>query len=897
MTEPIPNGAPATNSSDPTAAVGAGPDSGPGEVLAPIAVLGRADEAALEFLVGQDGEGRRGSGADERLLVVAGHPDVHVTDASWTISEDAAAAILADLEQHDLPRFRQLHERAIEHLAARLRAGEVVLEESFLAILDRLASRLFLDDPDAFRELVASVADVPLDAAPGRQLRRYFEGVALAVADRFSEALAAFERVLAEPELDEHVRGRALNSHAVYCRVTGRLEEAVTGYQASLEVWRRLGSRLREGLALLNLGIAHYELQDYAQGEHRLSAATECFEAARSARWLAASQNELGLVYRDQARWAEALRCFDAAATRYRAEGAMDLLGRVLLNTGEVLLFQGRLGEALVVLHQALASMRTRIYAVDVHLHIGLVFQAAGRLADARAAFQDALDLALAIGRRDILAEAHYRLGDALRQQGQATAALAQLEAAAAVIEATREPVRDEGLKISLFGRWQPVYEALVLQCLVLGHTAAAFEWAERARARAFADAALARPTRVASAAEVQAALPADTALLCYFTTGVLERGTPLLRAVPRGSPLGDLLRTPARTLLFVLTRDRLAVHECWIDPNAFASSSPRQGELSRFLCPDMLRQLHALLLEPAATALEAKRLVIVPHGPLHQVPFAALTDASGRHCLRDGGPCLTFAPSATLLLRHCLPHVKRPPNTRRQPCLAIGYSGSQSQNGNPEQRAVPQAEAEAASIARLTGGEAWLGPRPKLEQLRLVAGKYRWLHFACHGEFDPDTPLLSYLQTGAGELLTAEQVLASWHLEADLVTLAACRTAKSGLLRGDEPMGLVRAFLVVGSRAALVTQWPVQDLSTFLLMRRFYGELLRQRACDPAAALHAAQLWLRGLTSRQARLWVKRLARAGAAPAIFDGLERDASDSRPYADPRHWAAFVLVGA
>jgi tetratricopeptide (TPR) repeat protein len=119
--------------------------------------------------------------------------------------------------------------------------------------------------------------------------------------------------------LDDYIRGRTLNSRALFCITLGRLEEALAGHQACLDLWRQLGNRLREGLALLNLGILAYELRRYDQAESNLAEAARCFEEVEAPEQLASVQNERGLVYRDLGRWEEALACFEAAAPLIQA--------------------------------------------------------------------------------------------------------------------------------------------------------------------------------------------------------------------------------------------------------------------------------------------------------------------------------------------------------------------------------------------------------------------------------------------------------------------------------------------------------------------------------------------------------------------------------------------------
>ncbi len=860
--------------------------------LAALAVLERADAAALAALLEQK------LSADE-LAVLRRHPSVREEEGQFVLAPEAASAIRTGVEGHDLPRYRTLLERAIFYLAGQLRADEGAVEPIFVAVFERLANRLLTDNPGRFIELVDSVRDIPLNSSTGRQRRHYFEGLALCKAERYLEALAVFDVLLVEPDLEPHVHARTLNSRAVCCRLIGRLEEALAGYRASLELWQRLGDRRYEGIVRMNMGIIAYELQNYDQASDSLYQAADIFEEIGSRQWLAAVQNELGLVHRDQGHWAEALAYFERYIAQRRVEDAHNSLGQGLNNVGEVLLFQGRLEDATAAFQEALEKMTTRAYSIDTRLNLGLTHQTIGNLTLAQTAFQEALTMALEIGRREILPHVHYRLGDVLRRLGDNDAALSQFKAGAEVIEAIQAPIRDEELKISLLGRWQQVYEALVLYCLDQGRVAEAFAWAERARARAFVDALLAKQpapqtkpveflSTVATVDEIQAALPVDGMLLCYFTTGVLAQDIPLLKAIPDDNPLREHLLTPAQTILFVVTKDDLTAHKCAIDPNMFATASPRGHDPERFLTLAVRQHLYTVLLETAESALAAKHLTIVPHGPLHQVPFNALVDPHGQPLLRFGGPTLAYAPSATVLLRHCL--ALAPPHQLGPSCLAVGY------NGRRGGRTLRYTEAEVKVVANLMGGQAWTGREPKKDRLRREAGQQHWLHIACHGWFNHQQPLESYLEVGLEEQLTALEVMRDWHLQAALVTLSACQTGLSRILRGDEPMGLIRAFLYAGAKAVLVSQWPVHDLPTCLLMHRFYRELQAEESPDLSATLHTAQRWLRGLRAAQARELLATLPVVGEIVHDSDLIADTPADSRPFAHPRHWAAFTLVG-
>jgi CHAT domain-containing protein len=139
-------------------------------------------------------------------------------------------------------------------------------------------------------------------------------------------------------------------------------------------------------------------------------------------------------------------------------------------------------------------------------------------------------------------------------------------------------------------------------------------------------------------------------------------------------------------------------------------------------------------------------------------------------------------------------------------------------------------------------------------------------IHFACHGKFDSDAPMASFLELSAtvGELglLTVDR-LYELQLNCSLVTLSACETGVSKVLSGDELIGLVRGFLFAGAPSLLVSLWSVDDRSTSELMTRFYEGYISNGESKSAAL-------------RQSMLRVKT----------------NESTSHPY----FWAPFCLIG-
>src|SRR5205823_2525293 len=87
----------------------------------------------------------------------------------------------------------------------------------------------------------------------------------------------------------------------------------------------------------------------------------------------------------------------------------------------------------------------------------------------------------------------------------------------------------------------------------------------------------------------------------------------------------------------------------------------------------------------------------------------------------------------------------------------------------------------------------------------------------------------------------------------ARLVTLSACETGVTDVLRGsaEEYVGIPAGFLLAGVPCVVSSLWAVPDLSTALLMERFYRNHL-QSGMEPASALREAQVWVRDLEAEK---------------------------------------------
>lgn len=240
---------------------------------------------------------------------------------------------------------------------------------------------------------------------------------------------------------------------------------------------------------------------------------------------------------------------------------------------------------------------------------------------------------------------------------------------------------------------------------------------------------------------------------------------------------------------------------------------------------------LYERLVAPIRPAIQGTQLTIVPHGPLHYLPFAALP--TGNAALLDAY-AIRMLPSASVL------KFLKPSTTNR--------SGDLLALGNPDLNDptadLPGAQLEVETITAGRAQSRLLVRRAATETaVREMGGGFRNVHLASHGVFYPERPLDSALMLAPdarndGKLTVSE--LYELELHADLVTLSACETALGRIASGDELVGFTRGFLYAGARSIVSSLWKVDDEATMLLMETFYRQL--SQGTDKRMALRSAQ-------------------------------------------------------
>ncbi len=520
----------------------------------------------------------------------------------------------------------------------------------------------------------------------------------------------------------------------------------------------------------------------------------------------------LGDVAARRGQYDEALRDYDLAA----AKSSDRFRPLVLASQVNAYIDSGQTARARalikIVPDQGNAALTAQLRRTDAKLLL-----AENRPADALAAYQQ---IAAGSGGSDSdyyrvwaydgISRAKLALGD----QGGAAEAL---QTAVDGFDKVRAQFRSEEVKMGLFSDVQDVFVRAIQLNESLGRSDVAFDVSERSRARALVDAVRDRrdgtgslSAQAASGERIRASLAPDERIVEFH-------------ALPDRLLVWVVAPGGVRGTSLPIGRDELArTIESFRD--ALIAGKASVGSQAN--------SLGAQLIDPLKLE-SGTRLVIVPHGPLHYLPFQALR--SGGHWLIEDHPIAT-EPSATIATQ-----LATQGGARTKPAL-VAF-------GNPaisSEYALPGAEHEVTTVAALfPSPTVFLEANATKTNFRASSVDARIVHVAAHAEADLVDPLHSRIllanENGQRNFLEASEVLDLNLDQVALVTLSACESALGRVADGDEVLGFPRSFLTAGATGLIASLWPVSDDATDILMSTLYQRL--REGIDVQRAMQAAQL------------------------------------------------------
>ncbi len=705
----------------------------------------------------------------------------------------------------------------------------------------------------------------------------------------YRRSAALFDSLAAQGSSGARWEGRNVrNNIAVVHLRRGEYAQADSLYRFVLEGDRKAHDRTGTAISLYNLGIVRtqkarlaYETGDSSRFRSLLSESRDLFHSSLSAQETGDAWLNLGNAHAYAGNLDSAVIAFRQAETRYRASGYKVQQCLCLGNIGVLLSRMQRAEEALDALRAGVAileqlrgdlgsidvrssfvSNKFYMYEAVIEVLVGL-----GRVDEAfdyveRAKARSFLDLIgnKAIGEYKARDPEVQALIDEERQVQDRVARLLGLPDSARVLLPVMK--RHQELLAELQRR-DPEYASV-------------------------------KSIEPVSMDTLQSLLPAGTGLLEYF----LGDQTAFVFLVKKDTVIARALRFPKGvTLESRIEELRRKFYNAF---PAARSAALREARLVKRLSPEEAQrqwqatvtngswqydavQVYSLILSPLEEALRGlSALYIVPHGPLHHVPFQALiapTDIDRRSDVHIPRPrylierfTLAFLPGASALAFA----VRRDGAIPRE-----GVVVGDPAYADPVYRKKPLEGAliEADSVAHFLERPTVL-KREDATEARVVAAMRNaaLIHLATHGELNKKDPLRSRILFAVGSPASSEDgnltvaEVFNLDLRAALVTLSACQTAQIAteegrFTPGDDVVGLTRGFLYAGTPAVVASLWYVDDAATLEWMRLFYHAWLVEGRSRAAAARQAS---LRMLEHPEDPDW------------IF---------------PYYWSAFILFGA
>ena len=687
---------------------------------------------------------------------------------------------------------------------------------------------------------------------------------------------------------------RLLNDIGSAHHQLGYLDSAGWYLGRALDLRARLEDSLGLAGTLSNLGRVQQTLGRPDSAASLFSAALPLRRRAADFAGLGATLNNLGYSLDLQRRSEDALERYREALEALRTAGNLSTQGLVRINMGRAYLALGQLDSARAAVVEGLGIKRTVADSTGVSwglVDLGRVQLAEGDRSDALRSLQDARSVLRLIGDRGREGGVLYELGSLARRPGAGAdpvGALSLFDSAAAIRSSVGSGTLLDSDRLSfaeqdllLFEEW--VSGWLDRKDLPPEQAAlAALAVAERGRARALLDLMRERKAGLAPGADLVREgrdqvewVQRDASSALVYLVG---RDTLTLWIIPASGAISVRRLPVGRAEVAEAVRSyrvTLGVERGCDETDVQAADAEAPNRLASLLLDDTTR----------ARLAGSQSVIIVPHGPLNLVPFAALPEPNGRPL--GSKLAIRYAPSLAIL---------REASTRP---AAVGQGGVSNRwetsmpaliVGNPRMpllticgvqlrpRGLAGAEESSRWLAREVGAAALVGEEATERRVRADAGGSRLIHLETHGfayeneagaratfvALSSDSGATAPPPEGDGMLTVGEVLDGLPRLHAELVVLGACQTGLGDLKDAEGTVGLQRAFLAKGARSTLVSLWTVDDRASAALLREFY------------------QQWLGGGMGKS-----EALRRAQTAVRSTPGFEH----------PRFWAAFVLAGA
>ncbi len=716
------------------------------------------------------------------------------------------------------------------------------------------------------------------------------------------------------------------------------LEIAIAAYEASLSVYTRETYPEDWAITQNNLGTAYHQRIREEQSQN-LELAIAAFWASLEIRtrdafpidW-AMTKNNLGNAYRDRIRGEKAdnlelaICAFEKALEVYTCDAFPIDWARCQNNLG--LAYSSRIrGEKAQNLELAIAAFEKalEVYTCNTFPQAWAITQ--NNLAIAysnriRGEKSQNLELAIAafltslsVHTREAFpidnAKNLYNLGLTYRDNSQLPEAYNTFATAIETVESIRSEIiiGGEADRQRLAEEYNRIYHLMVEVCLAMENNTTALEYIERSKTRNLVELFhkarnLPRNVQRINFEEIRSLLGEDEAILEWYIT---INGFKVF-IITRDSTQPDVWQSS--------DADLEALGDCASEYIGDYINQPDNWKNQLETRLEILAKI--LHIDEIISRLpeNCQRLILVPFRYLHLLPLHALTSRRLRQNATETGSLLELFPGGVRYTPSCqLLQLSQRVNPTGEESSPTRLFAIQNPNQNQKDN-LPFADIEVEAITKsFNYSEVLIREKATKatlqQQIKGLQNPYI-AHFACHGRFNFKNPRKSALILAGAKSatdnvnsedisdLTLEEIFDLPLSKCSLVTLSACETGLTDIGdTTDEYIGLPSGFLYAGATNIISTLWAVNDVSTAILMIKFY-ELFRGENRPPVAiALRESQLWLRDATVQDLVDWVAgcKLISDDRKNEIQNSISfaKNPEDKR-YQSPHFWAAFCAIG-
>ncbi|MFN3802039.1 CHAT domain-containing protein [Belliella pelovolcani] len=225
--------------------------------------------------------------------------------------------------------------------------------------------------------------------------------------------------------------------------------------------------------------------------------------------------------------------------------------------------------------------------------------------------------------------------------------------------------------------------------------------------------------------------------------------------------------------------------------------------------------------------------LIVIPHGVLMDLPFAALETESGKFLVEQF--TISYQYSVEFLTE-----IKNLKFSNENKIAFAPFSSNFWAEDDISLNQLPQSQIEIDAISENKFSDELATKQQFLE----IAPNSEIIHLATHALSDPNDPSQAFIAFYPGDnssrLFTHE--IYNLDLEStSLVFLSACETNAGLISQSEGVLSISRAFSFAGCPNIVTTLWKAEDLATAYISTRFYHHL--DKGSGYADALRLAQL------------------------------------------------------